>query len=184
MAVDPTSTPRVTHVSLIAEDIEESAAFYEEVLGCERLPTPRFDTQEDFKSDESANILIMRLGDVQLHLWNDPGQDIEVLQLAHTGIHVDDFEGVYREVEKRDAFATIGEATAPPQVFDFNGTAQMYIRDPTGNLLEIDYPDIDELDHSVFAKVVRRETSGPNTGTYTDEVLAAIGKRRRAEQAE
>jgi hypothetical protein len=44
----------------------------------------------------------------------------------------------------------------------------MYIQDPTGNLLEIDYPDISELDRSTFAKVITRETSGPSRHTYTD----------------
>lgn len=36
----------------------------------------------------------------------------------------------------------------------------MYLRDPTGNLLEVDRPGIDALDRSLFAEAVTRETNG------------------------
>lgn len=165
---------RLTHVSLIAEDVDESTEFYENVVGCERVPTPQFGRQHDFDAEEEIDIQILRIGDHQLHLWNDPAHEIEAIQFAHFGVHVDDFEGVYREAEERDAFATIGDETAPPQVFVFNGSAQMYLRDPTGNLLEVDYPDIDDLDRAAFANVVERETSGPDLGVYTQPVLDSL----------
>lgn len=166
--------PRLTHVSIIAEDVEESAAFYEEVVGCRRVPTPTFGRQDDFDAEEDISFQIVRVGDHQLHLWNDPAREIEATRFAHFGIHVDDFEAVYRRAEERDAFAAIGVESAPPKVFEFNGTAQLYLRDPTGNLLEIDYPDIADLDRSVFADVVSRETSGPDVGVYTAEILSSI----------
>lgn len=164
-------TSQLTHVSLIAEDVDESAAFYEEVIGCERIPTPAFGNQADFEADEHIDIRILRIGDHQLHLWNDPAQEIERIRFAHFGVHVDDFETVYRKAEERDAFASVGNPSAPPRVFEFNGNAQMYLCDPTGNLLEVDYPDIDALDRSVFAEVVTRETNGPSTDVYTEHVL-------------
>jgi catechol 2,3-dioxygenase-like lactoylglutathione lyase family enzyme len=166
MATD--SSPRVTHVSLIAADVEESTEFYESVVGCEPIPTPAFGDQEDFHAEEGMEFQILRIGDLQLHLWNDPEREPEAIMFAHFGVHVDDFVGVYRRAEERDAFATVGEESGPPQVFDFNGTAQMYLRDPTGNLVEIDYPDVDALDHSAFAEVVTRETTGPETSIYDD----------------
>ena len=172
--VTEAESPLVTHVSLIAEDVEESTEFYEDVLGCEPIPTPQFGDQEDFHADEAIAFQILQIGDVQLHLWNDPAREVEAVQFAHFGVHVDDFEGVYREAVERDAFAAIGERTAPPQVFDFNGTAQMYLRDPTGNLVEVDYPDIDELDRSAFDDVVTRETSGSDVGVYSGRVLETI----------
>ena len=168
--------PRLTHVSIIAEDVAESAAFYEEVVGCRPIPTPRFGRQADFDAEGEIDFQIMRIGDHQLHLWNDPAREIEATRFAHFGIHVDDFEAVYRRAEDRDAFAAIGVESAPPQVFEFNDTAQLYLRDPTGNLVEIDYPDIDELDRSVFADVVTRETTGPDLGVYTEEVLDSISE--------
>lgn len=166
--------PRLTHVSLVAEDVAESTEFYERVLGCEPVVTPEFGAQADFDADEQIAFQILRVGDHQLHLWNDPARETEAVQFAHFGVHVDDFEAVYRAAEERDAFAAIGVESAPPQVFDFNGTAQLYLRDPTGNLVEVDYPDIEALDTSAFADVVTRETSGPDVGVYTDAVLEAL----------
>lgn len=169
--------PQLTHVSIIAEDVDESTAFYEDVIGCRPVPTPEFGKQEDFDAEENIDFQMLRIGDHQLHLWNDPAREIEVTRFAHFGIHVDEFEEVYRRANKRDAFAAIGVESAPPQVFDFNGTAQMYLSDPTGNLIEIDYPDIDALDHSVFADIVSRETAGPDIGVYTDALLESISDK-------
>lgn len=176
MTTQSDRTPRLTHVSIIAADVAESTAFYEDVLGCRRVPTPEFGRQADFdaEADEEIAFQILRVGDHQLHLWNDPAHEVEAIRFAHFGVHVDDFESVYRRAADRDAFAAVGVDSAPPRVFEFNGTAQMYLRDPTGNLVEVDYPDIDALDHSVFDEVVSRETTGPDIGVYTDAVLDAI----------
>lgn len=160
--------PLLTHVSVIAEDVAESTEFYESVLGCEPVPTPRFGSQADFHADEGIEFRILRLGDQQLHLWNDPAREPEATAFAHFGVHVDDFVEVYERGVERGAFAAVGEESAPPTVFDFNGTAQLYLRDPTGNLVEVDYPDVDALDHSAFDAVVERETTGPETSIYDD----------------
>lgn len=171
MATQSDGQPRLTHVSLIAEDVAESTEFYESVLGCEPVPTPEFGAQADFDAEEHIAFQILRIGGHQLHLWNDPARETEAVQFAHFGVHVDDFEAIYRAVEARDAFAAVGVESAPPQVFEFNGTAQMYFRDPTGNLVEVDHPDIDALDTTTFAEVVSRETNGPDVGVYTDALL-------------
>lgn len=163
-----THDPQVTHLSYVARDVGESTRFYEDVLGGERVETPNLGTQEDFDTDEHPTLQMLRIGDVQLHLWNDPAREIEVVNFAHFGIHVDDFEAVYREAETRDIFATVGDDSAPPQVFEFNGTAQMYMKDPTGNLLEIDHPDFDSLETTEFANVVHRETTGSPRHIYSD----------------
>lgn len=160
--------PLLTHVSVIAEDVAESTEFYESVIGCEPIPTPRFGSQADFHADEGIEFQIVRIGDLQLHLWNDPARDPEAITFAHFGVHVDDFVEVYNRAAERGVFAAVGEESAPPQVFDFNGTAQIYLRDPTGNLVEVDYPDVDALDHSAFDSVVERETTGPDTSIYDD----------------
>ncbi len=174
MSTQSDRRPRLTHVSLIADDVAESTEFYESVLGCEPVPTPEFGAQADFDAEEHIAFRILRVGDHQLHLWNDPARETEAVQFAHFGVHVDDFEAVYRAAEERDAFAAVGAESAPPQVFEFNGTAQLYLRDPTGNLVEVDHPDIDALDTDAFDAVVPRETSGPEVGVYTDALLERL----------
>jgi lactoylglutathione lyase len=158
--------PTLTHVSVIAEDVAESTEFYESVVGCEPVPTPQFGTQEDFHADDGIEFQILRLGDQQLHLWNDPAREPEATMFAHFGIHVDDFVAAYHRAAERGVFAAVGEERAEPTVFDFNGTAQLYVRDPTGNLVELDHPDIDALDRSAFESVVTRETTGAGTSLY------------------
>ena len=34
-----------------------------------------------------------------------------------------------------------------------DGSVQMYVRDPAGNLVEIDWPDVTTLDRSVFGEI-------------------------------
>jgi len=160
--------PQVTHMSVVAEDVSESTVFYEEMFGAEPIETPHLGTQEDFDTEAHPNLQMLQIGDIQLHLWNDPAREIEAIKFAHFGIHTDNFVEVYRKAKNRDIFATVGDDSAPAQVFEFNGTVQMYIQDPTGNLIEVDHPDIDALDASAFDNVVHRETSGSDRHIYSD----------------
>ena len=34
-----------------------------------------------------------------------------------------------------------------------DGSVQMYVRDPAGNLVELDWPDVSTLDRSVFPEI-------------------------------
>lgn len=159
--------PGITHISLIAEEMEESTEFYENVLGFEVIETPELERQEDYESDETTPFQMLRAGDQLLHLWYDPNREPEATRLAHFGVHVDDFEAVYQEAKERGVFAGLGVESAPPRVFKFNGNAQMYLRDPTGNLVEVDYPDIDELDTETFDEIVERGGDyGDGIGVY------------------
>jgi lactoylglutathione lyase len=132
---------RINHVSLNAVDIEESGRFYQEVFGMERLPTPNF----------GFPVYWLRLGDTQLHLF-------QTGTLAggnhHVGIEVDDFEGVFRELERRGLLPEEGFFSNMYEMPD--GAVQMYFRDPGGNLVEVDHPDVSKLDRSLFGERLKR----------------------------
>jgi catechol 2,3-dioxygenase-like lactoylglutathione lyase family enzyme len=136
---------RFNHVSIHAYDMEESVRFYMEVFGLERLPSPDF----------AQHVEWLRLGDQQLHLFRS---DVPAPSFHHLALDVDDFEAVYREARERgllddDAFgASVRELPG--------GVVQMYIRDPAGNLVEVDWPDVNTLDRSVI----------PNISKLSDEV--------------
>ena len=49
----------INHVSIHAHDLEASAAFYEELFGMQRIPTPTF----------AFPVAWLRLGRQQLHLF-------------------------------------------------------------------------------------------------------------------
>jgi lactoylglutathione lyase len=135
---------RINHVSINAVDVEEAGRFYEELLGMERLPTPNF----------GFPVYWLRLGAVQLHLFQTVSRGGGN---HHVGIEVDEFEAVFRRLAELDLFEKDGFFSKMYEMPD--GAVQMYFRDPSGNLIEIDHPDVSQLDRSLFgARLVRLDT--------------------------
>ncbi len=141
---------RINHVSVVADDLDESARFYEEVFGMERLPTPRF---------PEAPVLWLRLGEQQLHLFR---RDVDAPAYHHVGIDVDDFEGVYRKAKELGVLDT--GAWGTPLRRHPLGWVQLYLRDPAGNLVEVDWPDASTLDPAIASEVKRLEDDLPQDG--------------------
>lgn len=129
---------RFNHVSIHAVDMEESLRFYVEVFGMEHLPSPDFDIRVEW----------LALGDQQLHLFL---RETPAPEFHHIGLDVDDFESVYVIARER---GLLDDKTFAPTVRQLNdGSVQMYLRDPAGNLVEIDWPDADRLDRSVVTDI-------------------------------
>ena len=121
---------RINHVSINAVDLEESVRFYIDILGAERIATPNF----------GIPVQWLALGRTQLHLFE---RDIQPTSHHHFGVTVDDLEPAYRAAERWNAF-------------DFNAfgnnlvelpgdVVQLYLRDPAGNLVEIDHAGVERL---------------------------------------
>jgi catechol 2,3-dioxygenase-like lactoylglutathione lyase family enzyme len=130
----------LTHVSISAPDLDASIRFYTEVFGMERVPAPKFSGQP---------VAWLLLGDQQLHLFQREGAP----QFHHFGLDVDDFEATYskvRELEIQDEVAFTGGIFELP-----GGEAQMYLRDPAGNLVEVDWPDASTLDRAIVTDIIR-----------------------------
>ena len=118
---------RITHVSIFANSLDESARFYEELFGMERLPTANF---------PGGGVLWLRLGDVQLHLFESDGD--APTERHHFGMDVDDFDAVYEKAKAMGILDT--RAFGTPLRTHPAGWAQLYLRDPAGNLIEVDWP--------------------------------------------
>jgi YD repeat-containing protein len=137
------------HVSIHADDLERSARFYEDVFGLERIPTYNF----------AFPVQYFRLGDLQLHIFE---RDAPAPAFHHIAINVDDFEQAYERakelgiLERESFFEDLYELP--------DGSVQMYIRDPAGNLVEIDWPDVSTLDRSRLPELKRLDESVPQTG--------------------
>ena len=130
----------INHVSISAPDLQASVRFYTQVLGMERVPAPRFPGQP---------VAWLRLGDQQLHLFQREGAP----QFHHFGVDVDDFEAAYLKVRE---LAIEDETTFLGGIFELpGGEVQMYLRDPAGNLVEIDCPDGSTLDRGIVTGIVR-----------------------------
>jgi catechol 2,3-dioxygenase-like lactoylglutathione lyase family enzyme len=116
----------LNHVSVIAHSLDESVRFYVEVLGLEPLPTPNF----------GFPVQWLAVGDRQVHLFERPG---EPPSHAHLALEIDDFMGVYRRA--RD-LGVLEHDTFGNAMYELpDGGIQMYVRDPSGNLIELDHPD-------------------------------------------
>jgi catechol 2,3-dioxygenase-like lactoylglutathione lyase family enzyme len=130
--------PKVTlinHVSLIVDDLEAAAAFYEKELGLEPLPAYKFDYPAAFfKVNETQ----------QLHVteWEDTPSF-----RGHLCVRVDDWGAAFKRFRELGIIDILpwGKVRKLP-----DGTYQMFIRDPSGNLIEISAPPGSTVDDSIF----------------------------------
>jgi catechol 2,3-dioxygenase-like lactoylglutathione lyase family enzyme len=129
---------RINHVSVNARDLQESVAFYVELLGAEPIPTPNF----------GLPVQWLALGHTQLHLFE---RDLRPTSHHHFAITVDDIEPVYRAAERRGAFDR--QAFGNHLVELPGDVVQLYLRDPAGNLVEIDHHGADRLPDDLRAQL-------------------------------
>ena len=126
-----------THVSIGAADLEESVSFYRNFFGMEEVPSPDF----------SGPVRWLRVGGLQLHLFLE---DSPAPERHHFALDVDDFEAAYRKAEELavrddDRYSTVRELP--------DGAVQMYLRDPAGNLIEVNWPDVSALDRGLIPEI-------------------------------
>lgn len=121
----------INHLSVAAIDLPASLAFYENVLGMERIPTYNFGFTTQY----------LRCGELQVHVFL---LEDKIPHYQHFAIDVDDFHAVYDAAKAMDALDDTAFRNAVNELPD--GSVQMYLRDPAGNLVEVDWPDITTLD--------------------------------------
>jgi lactoylglutathione lyase len=136
------SATRFNHVSIPCRDLDESERFYREVFGLDRLPT------FDFRFP----VRYLGVGEQQLHLMELPEE--QPLPNQHVAFDVDDFEGTFNLLRDLGALDLRVHKHAVWELPD--GSVQLYARDPAGNLLEVDWPDISTLDRDVVGEIPRR----------------------------
>ena len=129
---------RLNHVSVSAPDLDESVRFYEDLFGMERIPTPNF----------GFPVQWLRVGSLQLHLFERPGAPPTY---HHVAFSVDDFDAVYSRAAE---LGIHDRTTFGHHLYELPGdNAQMYVRDPSGNLIEVDWPDVRTLSAETRAEM-------------------------------
>jgi lactoylglutathione lyase len=127
---------RLNHVSVHADDMKASIRFYEEIFGADRVPTPNF----------GFPVVWLQVGEQQIHLFQRIAA--EAPRFHHLSFDVDDFEAVFLKAQElgclHEEEGGGGLVREHP-----TGWVQMYLRDPAGNLIEVDWPDASTLDRSV-----------------------------------
>jgi catechol 2,3-dioxygenase-like lactoylglutathione lyase family enzyme len=139
---------QINHVSINARNLQESVDFYVDLLGAEPIPTPNF----------GIPVQWLALGRTQLHLFE---RDIQPTSHHHLGITVDDVEPVYRAAERRHAFEN--NAFGNHLVELPGDVVQLYVRDPAGNLVEIDHAGVDRLSDELRGQLKQLWDFNPQT---------------------
>jgi catechol 2,3-dioxygenase-like lactoylglutathione lyase family enzyme len=129
---------RINHVSVNAVDLRASVEFYVDLLGAELIATPNF----------GLPVQWLALGRTQLHLFE---RTLQPTSHHHFGVTVDDLEPVFRAAERRQAFDF--EAFGNHLVELPGDVVQLYVRDPAGNLVEIDHAGRARLPEDLRAQV-------------------------------
>lgn len=136
----------LNHVSVVARDLEESIGFYEDLFGLERLPTPNF----------GFPVQWLRVGGLQLHLFERPDA---APTYHHFALSVGDLPAVYARARERGVF---DDGAFRHHLFELPGDiAQLYLRDPGGNLLEVDAPGASGLPADIRADMRRLADDHP-----------------------
>lgn len=133
---------RLNHVSIQARDIEPLAAFYTDLFDGERIPSVFF----------GITVAWIRLSDgLQLHVFPT---DQPVYGNHHLGVEVDDVPRVVRRIDELGLWEEEGFFSRVYELPD--GALQIYLRDPEGNLVEIDHPRAADFDPAVFGGRLHR----------------------------
>lgn len=133
---------RINHVTLIVDQLEKAAEFYEHEMGLEVIPAFVFDYPTAFfKINE----------DQQLHLseWED-AQSFR----GHICVQVDDFNTIFYRAKELGIIDVEpwGKVRQLP-----DGAMQMFLRDPSGNLVEISSAPGAEIDPAIFEDELYQE---------------------------
>jgi catechol 2,3-dioxygenase-like lactoylglutathione lyase family enzyme len=121
------------HLSIGTKNLAESVKFYETVLGMQTIPSYNFGFKTKY----------LRCGDLQLHIFELEDQ---VPFYQHFAVDVDDFHAAYDAAKAMGALDSTAFRNPVNELPD--GCVQMYLRDPAGNLIEIDWPDVGTLDRA------------------------------------
>jgi catechol 2,3-dioxygenase-like lactoylglutathione lyase family enzyme len=150
------SATRINHCSIVADSLEESARFYEELFGMERIPTAKF----------PEPVLWLRAGSSQLHLFQ---ADETATLRAHVSFDVEDFDALYANAKAMGILDS--RAFGSPLRVHPAGWVQLYLRDPADNLIEVDWPDASSLSPETLADA--KELGGQEGDAATATLLTA-----------
>lgn len=139
---------RINHVSVHARDLATSVGFYRRLLGAEPVPTLNF----------GVPVQWLALGDAQLHLFE---RDVVAPRGHHFAVTVADLVPVHRAA--RELGALDAESFGHHLFLLPGDVAQMYVRDPAGNLVEVDAAGASSLPAALRAEMRDFTAQRPQT---------------------
>lgn len=134
----------IQHVNVMVDDLAAATEFYEDVLGFERSPTPDLGFPAQFFAvGGGQEVHVNELADVHP-------------QRSHFCVRLDDFNAVFQRALERGLFET--ETWGPARRLP-TGVMQAFVRDPSGNLIELSCEADQPVDPSIYELDFFDETS-------------------------
>ncbi|MGB9117058.1 VOC family protein [Bradyrhizobium sp.] len=157
-------------LSIGTKDLAESVKFYETVLGMQTIPSYNFGLKTKY----------LRCGELQLHIFE---LEDRVPVYQHFVVDVDDFDAAY---DAAKAMGALDSTTFRNSVNELpDGGVQMYLRDSSRNLIEIDWPDVATLDRSripemkLLSEFAQQNEEGLAAPLYLDRPRLKAARRAR-----
>jgi lactoylglutathione lyase len=141
--------------------MDASTRFYVELFGMEVVPSPDF----------GYPVVWLRVGDLQLHLF-DTSEDAPPFH--HLGFDVDDVEAFYVKLNELGLLAHDRFGSTVRELV--GGEVQMYLHDPAGNLIELNFPDASQVDRTIVP-MAHIEDERPQEGERQLARLYQSGER-------
>ena len=114
---------RVSHITLVTDDLEQSSAFYEKFLGLTPIARPDYDFAGAW----------YQCGELEIHLL--VAEEHMRPSRRHIAFEVADFDRVITSLDLERVHVASGPGVRP-----HDGTRYVFVHDPDGNLIEIASP--------------------------------------------
>ena len=155
---------RVNHISVSATDLAASTAFYARLLGAVPIATPDF----------AASVQWLAVGDTQLHLFES---ELEPTSHHHFGVEVD-LDALIAAYRMADELGIFDDETFHHRLIGLPGdVAQLYLRDPSWNLIELDAVGASRLPDDLREQLRVLDDARPQRGEHAEARLY-IGAQR------
>lgn len=143
----------VDHVAFTVPDLDEAAAFFTDVLGCEYVYKvgPTEDSESDWMERRlnvhpraSLHFVMVRCGpnlNIELYEWDAPDQHQEMPKNSdfggrHMAIYVEDIDAAYEYLKAQPGVTVLDEPEAVPDG-PIAGTRWVYFLTPWGMQMEV-----------------------------------------------
>jgi catechol 2,3-dioxygenase-like lactoylglutathione lyase family enzyme len=112
----------IHHVNVMVDDLEAAVEFYRDVIGLQAIDTPELGFPAQFFAvGEDQQLHVNQLGDVHP-------------ERSHFCLRVDDFDRIVASADERGAIDAVTWGLATRLA---SGVVQLFVRDPSGNLIEL-----------------------------------------------
>jgi catechol 2,3-dioxygenase-like lactoylglutathione lyase family enzyme len=154
----------IQHVNVNVDNLDAAIPFYRDVLGLPLDDTP----------DQGFRCQFFRIGSTSQQIHMNEMRDERQFR-GHFCLVVPDFMGVFKRAKARNAIDlnAWGKVRQLP-----NGKMQMFVRDPSGNLIEIASTASESIDLAVFQDDL--ELVEPQRGIYRMEPGASDGYHKNS----